>query len=134
MQSLQNVEKPHISQRIRDKILSKTEKMQKWAKTELKTLLFVLIPLPYRIFFQVHGSKFKPDPICNLSQASVKCITHGILFFCIYKYTFYCFFSFFIQFLVFWGMTNIFCHFKIIIPDMFSYCFFTFCVIGAGIS
>ena len=31
-------------------------------------------------FFEIHGSKFKPDPSCDGSQASVVRITHRVSF------------------------------------------------------
>lgn len=46
-----------------------------------------------RIFFEVHCSKFKPDPIRYLSQASEKSISHRVLFLCICKHPFNCLFS-----------------------------------------
>ncbi len=38
------------------------------------------------IFFEVHCNKFKPDPICNLSQDSEKSVSHRVFFFCICKH------------------------------------------------
>lgn len=43
-------------------------------------------------FFEVHCSEFKPDPICYLSQASEKSISHRVLFLCICKHSFNCLF------------------------------------------
>ena len=49
------------------------------------------------IFFEIHGSKFKPDPFGNLSQATKERVTHTMLFFRIGETTLNCFFSFFIK-------------------------------------
>ena len=46
-----------------------------------------VVPTPICQFFQIHGSIFKPDPSCDCGQASVVCISHCVLFFCIYKDT-----------------------------------------------
>ena len=42
----------------------------------MKAEMFVLIPSPNCELFQIHGNKFKPDPICYMGEATVKCITH----------------------------------------------------------
>ena len=52
-------------------------------------LPFSIIFFVYCVFFQIHGSKFKPDPIFNCCQASVRSITHSMLFFRVGKYSFY---------------------------------------------
>ena len=52
-------------------------------------LPFSIIFFVYCEFFQIHGSKFKPDPIFNCCQASVRSITHSMLFFRVGKYSFY---------------------------------------------
>ncbi len=44
-----------------------------------------VLPTPIRKFFQIHGSIFKPDPSCDCGQASMVCISHCMLFFCIGK-------------------------------------------------
>ena len=41
--------------------------------------------LQFASFFQIHGSKFKPDPSRDGGQASVVCITHGVFLFCVRK-------------------------------------------------
>ena len=38
-----------------------------------------VFPTPLSQLFQIHGSKFKPDPSGDGGQASVVCITHGVL-------------------------------------------------------
>ena len=52
-------------------------------------LPFSIIIFVYCEFFQIHGSKYKPDPIFNCCQASVRSITHSMLFFRVGKYSFY---------------------------------------------
>lgn len=42
-------------------------------------------PTPICQLFQIHGSKFKPDPSGDGGQASVVCITHGVFLFCVRK-------------------------------------------------
>ena len=54
--------------------------------------------------FEVHGSKFKLDPVGNLGQASVLRITHGVFFLGVGKDPFNGLFSPFIEFLVFGGI------------------------------
>ena len=39
-----------------------------------------VVPFPYGQLFQVHGSKLKLHPVCDLSQASVLRITHRVFF------------------------------------------------------
>ena len=39
-----------------------------------------VFPTPYRQLFEIHGSKFKPDPSCDGSQASVVRVTHRVSF------------------------------------------------------
>ena len=46
-----------------------------------------VVPTPICQLFQIHGSIFKPDPSCDCGQASVVCISHRVLFFCICKDT-----------------------------------------------
>ena len=45
------------------------------------------------IFFEVHCSKLKPDPICHLAQAPVLSIPHCVFFFRVCEYPFNCLFS-----------------------------------------
>ena len=39
-----------------------------------------VLPQPSGQLFQIHGSKFKLHPVCNLGQASVLSIAHGMFF------------------------------------------------------
>ena len=54
-------------------------------------------PFPYGQLFQVHGSKLKLHPVCDLSQASISCITHSEFFFGIRKDTFNGLFTFLVH-------------------------------------
>lgn len=45
----------------------------------------IIPPFPISQHFQIHGSKFKPDPVCHLGQTAVHGITHGVFFFCVCK-------------------------------------------------
>src|SRR5699024_4332622 len=74
-----------------------------------------------------HGSKFKLHPVCHLSQASILRVTHGMLFFCISKYTLDLLFSQPIKFLVWLHMSGIFCHLDIVVPNMPCHRFLTLC-------
>ena len=78
----------------------------------------MFLPEVDRQFFQIHGSKFKPDPFCYLSQASVKSITHTVFLFGIRKDTLDCLLTVRVQLLVFWGMPIILNDFHIVLPDM----------------
>ena len=40
-----------------------------------------ITPLSFCEFFEIHGSKFKPYPIRDLSEATVGGITHSVFFF-----------------------------------------------------
>ena len=51
------------------------------------------IPTPHCQLFQIHGSIFKPHPVCDSGQTSMMRISHSVLLFCIGKYALYCFFS-----------------------------------------
>ena len=63
----QPVDKPHIPPGIWGKIISSRKNR---TKNEAKSQSTQAIPPVYCVFFQVHGSKFKPDPFRDLSQAS----------------------------------------------------------------
>ena len=45
------------------------------------------------ILFKIHGSKFKPDPISDASQATKICKSHRVFFFGVGKNTLDCFFT-----------------------------------------
>ena len=81
-------------------------------------LPFSIIIFVYCEFFQIHGSKFKPDPILNCCQASVRSITHSMLFFRVGKYSFYLFFPQPVQFRVFRCMTEILGKLYIVVPNV----------------
>ena len=78
-----------------------------------------------RQFFQIQGSKFKPNPFCYLSQASVWSITHTILFFGICKDTLDRFLAVRVQLLIFRCMTIILDQFHVIFPNMPRHDFLT---------
>ena len=50
-------------------------RLEKYRENEGETRV---IPTPDRQLFEVHGSKFKPDPSCDGGQASVVCIPHRV--------------------------------------------------------
>ena len=88
-------------------------------------------PLVDRIFFGVHGSKFKPDPFVNLGQASEISVSHTKFFFGICKYTFNCFFPMLVQHSVMSGMSEILSEFNILRPNMLCDKLFVFGTVGA---
>jgi len=55
--------KPLISYLIRGKIIYSSKNGLKNHKTQVNQKL---LPPMYRILFKIHGSKFKPDPVCYL--------------------------------------------------------------------
>ena len=77
-----------------------------------------VVPTPYRQLFQIHGSKFQPDPSCDGGQASVVCITHGVFFFCIRKDSFNRFFAFGIDVFATICLSDLFCQIQILLPDV----------------
>lgn len=103
-------------------------------ENEVKTEVILLIPLPNCELFQVHGSKFKPNPICNMGKTSVRCVSHTIFFFCVCKYTLYCFFSFFVKLFVLWSMANVLSKINIFAPDMLCDCLFKLFISCAYVS
>ena len=77
-----------------------------------------ILPAPFRELFQIHGSKFKLHPVCNLSQACVSGIAHPVLLFGIRKNTLYRFFSCLVHPLVDRCVSGIVCHFLVFLPDV----------------
>ena len=73
------------------------------------------------ILFEIHSSKFKPDPISDTSQATNICKSHRMLFFGVSKHTFNGFFTAFVKSFQLWRMPVILCLFKIFKPEMFGY-------------
>ncbi len=86
------------------------------------------------ILFEIHRSKFKPDPFSNLGQASVVSKPHSVFFLCIGKDTFDRFFSPVIQSLHTVGVPYVLNLLKIVEPDVFCYGFLVFGVFGALMS
>lgn len=76
-------------------------------------------PPVYCELFEFHCSKLKLDPIANLCQTSVLCITHCAFFFGIRKYPLYGFFSQRIQLFILWSVAIVLSKLQIIRPDMF---------------
>lgn len=71
-------------------------------------------------FFDIHCSKLKPDPFAYLGEASDECVTHTMFFFGICEAALDRFFSLVIEFPHSGRMTDIFCLFHIIRPDILS--------------
>ena len=93
-----------------------------------------VIPFPPCQFFEVHGSEFKPHPVCHLSQASVVCITHRVFFFRICKVSFNRFFAFLVKVLVLRRISGIICQFLIFFPDMALYRLYAILGMGTELS
>ena len=75
-------------------------------------------PVPFCKLFQIHGSKFKLHPVCNLSQACVSGITHTMFLFGICEDSFNGFFSCLVHPPVNWSVPGIVCHFLVFFPDV----------------
>ena len=72
--------------------------MHKQAKNGKKAQIVRAIPAPICQLFQIHGSELKLHPVCNPGQASMMRVSHRMFFFCIGKNSFYCLFSFGVDF------------------------------------
>ena len=71
------------------------------------------------ILFEIHSSKFKPDPISDTSQATKICKSHRMLFFGVSKHTFDGFLAVFVELFQLGRVSVILCLFEIIKPKMF---------------
>ena len=95
-----------------------------------KASIYTSAPAVYRILFQIHGSKFKPDPFAYLGKTFEICESHRVLFFCVCKHSFYRFFSLIIQLFHTCGVPYVFDLFKIIEPDVFGDSLFAFSILS----
>ena len=77
-----------------------------------------VIPTPICQLFQIHGSIFKPDPSRDCGQASMVCISHRMLLFCIRKDTFNRFFALCINSLSTLCLSYLFYQIQILLPNM----------------
>ena len=93
-----------------------------------------ILPFPFCKLFQIHGSKNKLHPVCDLSQASEAGITHCVFLLGIRKDTFNGFFSCLVHPLVDRSVPSIVSHFLVFLPDMPGNCFNAVFVIGAKVS
>ena len=80
-------------------------------------------PFPDSQFIQIYSSKFKLDSVCHMSQTSIPCVTHTVLFLRIGKYTLNLLFLPRVQFLVH-------CHHHKILLDKAQECFLSLGVFG----
>lgn len=85
-----------------------------------------------RIFFEIHGSKLKPDPFAYLGQASEIGVSHAVFFFGVGEDTFNCFFSMLIQLAIFRCMPYIFGKLNVIRPDVLGNELFMLGIVGAA--
>ena len=93
-----------------------------------------ILPFPICKLFQIHCSKTKLHPVCDLSQASVSGITHCVFLLGIRKDTFNGFFPCLIHPLVDRSVPSIISHFLVFLPDMPGNCFNAVFVIGTKVS
>ena len=77
-----------------------------------------ILPFPISELFQIHGSKTKLHPVCNLGQACVSGISQTVLLFAIRKDTFNGFFPCLVHPLVNRSVPGIVCHFLVFFPDV----------------
>ena len=96
--------------------------------------ILLILPTPFCKLFQIHGSKSKLHPVCNLSQACVSGITHTVLLFGIRKDTLYGFFPCLVHPLVDRCISGIVSHFLVFFPDVPGDCFDEILVVCAKVS
>ena len=77
-----------------------------------------VFPAPICRLFQVHGSKFKPDPSGDGGQASVICITHRVFLLRSRKDPFEGFFSLSINLLAQVGLSDALHSVQVFLPDV----------------
>ena len=77
-----------------------------------------IFPVPFSKFFQIHGSKTKLHPVCNLGQACVSGISQTVLLFAIRKDTFNGFFPCLVHPLVNRSVSGIISHLLVFLPDV----------------
>ena len=75
-------------------------------------------PFPCGQFFQVHGSKLKLHPVCDLGQASVLRITHRVFFLGVREDPFNGLFAPLVKLPVLRRISGIVRQFLIVLPDM----------------
>ena len=68
--------------------------------------------------FQIHSSKFKPDPSGNCSQASVVCITHCVFLLHVRKDTLYRLFALRVKPLAMLGLADALHKIHVFLPDV----------------
>ena len=90
-------------------------RLEKYRENEGETRV---IPTPDCQLFEVHGSKFKPDPSCDGSQTSVMCITHRVFLLCIRKDPFNRFLALCINFFRTLCFSYLFNQIQILLPDV----------------
>lgn len=77
-----------------------------------------LLPFPIGQLFQLHGNEIKLHPVCHLSQASVLCITHCMLFFGVCKNAFNGLSPPLVKIPVLWCAAGVIRQVLVILPDM----------------
>ena len=77
-----------------------------------------ILPIPFSELFQIHGSKTKLHPVCDLSQACVSGITQTMLLFGICKDALNGFFPCLVHPLIDRCVPGIICQFLVFFPDV----------------
>lgn len=85
------------------------------------------------IFFEIHGSKLKPDPVSDTSQATKICEPHCVFFLCISKDALNSFLAVVVQLTKFGSMPVILGSFDVISPEVLQYGFGAGRICGAAV-
>ena len=112
MPALQSVEEPRLYSGA-DRVSNIYERKNSKAKRGQQ-----IPPFPCGQFFQVHGSKLKLHPVCDLSQASVLRITHRVFFLGVREDPFNGLFAPLVKLPVYRRISGIVRQFLIVLPDM----------------
>ena len=82
-------------------------------------------------FLEIKRSEFELNPSSNSGQPSIWSVTHRVLFFGVCKYTLNCLRTQSICLFADRRMTDIFCLFNVIMPDMSGYGFYALLILSA---
>lgn len=88
---IQTVEKPSFVEKERWLFEYKAARNPKAKKRDKENNEKQYIYLSKYTLFKIHSSKFKPDPVSDMSQATEICKSYCVFFFCVSKNMFNCF-------------------------------------------
>ncbi len=108
------------------KLGSKKKLWKKQAAYKISTNM----PLVEGIFFEIHGSKLKPDPSEISGQAAKMCKPHCAFFLCVGEHTLYSFFASVVKISEFRRVSVVLNKFKVICPDVLFNGFYAVFVFG----